>query len=87
MSASEQPLFARPPIDPAVFLRETQIRMGTVTLTADEAATRLGYEGKKGVERLRAQCSAGIIPAFRDGKAYRLHWPTVTATLFGGPAK
>lgn len=87
MSASEQPNVAQPQVDPAAFLRETQILMGTVTLAADEAAPRLGFEGKRGLERFRALCKAGKIPAFFDGHSYRAHWPTVTAALFGGPYK
>jgi hypothetical protein len=75
--------------DPKEFERqmfaETQIIMGAVTLSAEEAAPRLGYQGRKGLERFRAACAGGVIPAFRDGKKgqWRIHWPTVTAALFG----
>ena len=64
---------------------EQAIALGTVTLTAAQAAPRLGYRGKKGLERFRAACAAKVIPAFRDGQQYRIHWPSVTAALFAAP--
>lgn len=63
-------------------IEDIRIANGTQTLTVEEAAPRLGYKGQSGIERLRAQCKAGVVPAFFDGKAYRLHWPTVTKALF-----
>lgn len=64
-------------------LLESQIAAGTVTLTAAELAPRLGYKGKRGVEKVRALAAANVIPSFRPGRAYRFHWPTVIEALKG----
>jgi hypothetical protein len=61
---------------------ENAIALGTVTLSAEEAAPRLGYKGRKGLERFRGACAAGVIPAYHDGKSYRVHWPSLVARLF-----
>ena len=60
---------------------EEQIAAGTVLLGAAELAQRLGFKGKRGLERCRGLMDAGTIPAWRDGKQYRAHWPTVVSTL------
>lgn len=60
---------------------EEAIAAGTVLLSAAEAAPRLGYRGKRGLERLRADAAAGIVPAIKTGQAYRFHWPTVILHL------
>lgn len=60
---------------------EEAIAAGTVLLSAAQAAPRLGYRGKKGLERLRADAVAGLVPAIRNGRSYQFHWPTVIAHL------
>lgn len=58
-------------------LDEAAIAAGTKLLTADEIAPRLGYHGRKGLARLRADAGAGVVPAIRQGRGYMFHWPTV----------
>ena len=60
---------------------EAAIAAGTRLISAAEAAPRLGFKGRKGIERLRALSAARIIPAVRMGRSYLYHWPTVTAAL------
>ena len=60
---------------------ESAIAAGTVMLTAAEIAPRLGYNGRRGVEKVRALAGARIIPAFKPGRSYRFHWPTVVEAM------
>jgi hypothetical protein len=68
---------------------EDAIAAGTRLLTAAEAAPRLGYTGKRGVERLRAEAAARVIPGIRRGRRWMFHWPTVVSaiTRFAGTTK
>ena len=70
-------------------MNEDAIAAGTRLLTAAEAAPRLGYIGKRGVERLRAEAAARVIPGIRRGRRWMFHWPTVVSALnrFAGTAK
>ena len=70
-------------------MSEDAIAAGTRLLTAAEAAPRLGYTGKRGVERLRAEAAARVIPGIRRGRRWMFHWPTVVSVLtkFAGTTK
>ena len=62
-------------------LREQQIALWTLFLTAAEVAQRLGYRGNGGVLRARRQMASGVIPAWKQGNEFRAHWPTVVKAL------
>ena len=62
--------------------REAAIAAGTVMLTAQETAFRMGYTGRRGVERVRAMAAAKILPAFHPNpRVYRFHWPSVVEAI------
>ena len=62
---------------------EEQILKGTRLLTAAEVAERMGYRGKRGTEKVREMMTAGVIPAWRPGRAgeWRAHWPTILQSI------
>jgi len=68
-------------VTPTLATSEAAIAAGTQLLTAAEAAPRLGYRGRKGLNRLRADAGARVIPAIRQGRSFMFHWPTVVAHL------
>lgn len=58
--------------------RESQIAAGTVLITAQELAPRLGLSaGKQGAEKVRLRARLGLLPVVRMGARYMFHWPTV----------
>lgn len=61
----------------AALLREHQIALGTVFLTAEEAAKRLGLSTR----HLRALTGAWLVPGIKDGNKYRYHWPSVVVGM------
>jgi hypothetical protein len=67
--------------------REVSIACGAVLLSAAEAAPRLGYQGRRGVERLRALSAARLVPAIEEPGSgrFRYHLPSVLAGVV--PAK
>lgn len=68
--------------------REAQIAAGTVMLTAQELAPRIGLTGRKGPEKVRARARIGEIPAYRpNSRTYLFHWPTVVEALAKNPLR
>lgn len=61
--------------------REEQIAAGTVLLTPQELAPRLGFTGLTGWRRVVAKVKAGRIPSVLIGNRPRFHWPTVVQAL------
>ena len=57
---------------------EEQVVMGGVYLSAAEVAQRLGYgTGDRGRRRVRAEARLGLLPYFRNGRAYNFIWPDI----------
>lgn len=54
---------------------ETSIAAGSVLISAEEMAPRLGCTTR----HLRALADAKRIPAIKDGRTYRFHLPSVLA--------
>lgn len=68
--------------------RESQIAAGTVLLTAQELAPRLGLSrGKRGAEKVRLRARLGLLPVVRMGVRYMFHWPTVVEATHKGKAR
>ena len=61
--------------------REEGIRAGTVLITAQELAQRIGYKRARGARTVREKVAAGLLPCVRLGRDLRFHWPTVIRAL------
>jgi len=67
--------------------REAQIAAGTVMLTDEELAPRMGFAAtERGYRSVREAAARGAIPGRMVGRKWLFHWPTVVARVTKGKA-
>lgn len=64
-------------------LNEADVAAGTILLTAQELAPRLGLSsGRSGAEQIRIRAKLGKLPCYRPNpRTFLFHWPSVVEAV------
>lgn len=64
-------------------LDESAVAAGTVLLTAQELAPRIGLSAsRKGADKVRARAKLGVLPCYRpNSRTFLFHWPSVVEAV------